>query len=61
MFQDCFTKEKDYETTCGWQRQFRQMGGGKGFILGLKKMNKIKDDELDINIQSKRYKTGGIQ
>lgn len=62
MFQDCLTIEKDYETTCGLQRQSRQMVAGKGFTLGLKKkMNKIKDDELDTNVQSEGYKTGGVQ
>lgn len=38
------------------------MVAGKGFTLGLKKkMNKIKDDELDTNVQSEGYKTGGVQ
>lgn len=38
------------------------MVAGDGFILGLKKkMNKIKDDELDTNVQSEGYKIGAVQ
>lgn len=61
MFQDCLTIEKDDETTCGSQRQSRQMVAGDGFTLGLKKMNKIKNDELDTNVQSEGYKIGAVQ
>lgn len=28
--------KRDYETTCGWQRQFGQTGRKKDFIPGLK-------------------------
>lgn len=37
------------------------MVAGDGFTLGLKKMNKIKNDELDTNVQSEGYKIGTVQ
>lgn len=36
------------------------MAAGDGFTLGLKKMNKIKN-ELDTNVQSEGYKIGTVQ
>ena len=29
--------KRDYQTICGWQRQFGQIGRKKDFILGLKR------------------------